>query len=80
MSLKDQPAFPSTIEPSGVGCIPTHVLGMTLRQWYAGQRLMKAEGFAALLKERAEQVAIECVTYADALIAELDKANLEKAK
>ena len=48
-------------------------LGMTLRQWYAGQALAGAMASVWGDNHTDEQIAAICITQADALIAELDK-------
>ena len=47
--------------------------GMTLRQWYAGQALPGVIGATQNTDLSARGVAAECILYADAMIAELDK-------
>ena len=61
-----RPAFPQT------GGAYSALPGMTLRQWYAGQAL-SCLGKVWIEGATSEDLAVECVRHADALLAELDK-------
>ena len=72
------PAFPQTIQanPGEYAYAPP---GMTLRQWYAGQAMMGILAYPGkttldgLGVNEAPDLASAARSYADALIAELDK-------
>ena len=60
----------------GGAAFPDEDSGMTLRQWYAGQALPGVIVASQTTPELTpEMVANECVLYADAMIAALEKEN-----
>lgn len=76
------PAFPISI-PEGNGCGPYANLGMTLRDYFAGQALAGYTSMECLVSTIAsgvvslDTVANSCYAYADAMLAARSRSTTE---